>query len=613
MVIKMTAQIPEQLIDEIRQANDIVDVVGEYVSLKKQGRNYFGLCPFHGEKTPSFSVTQEKQIFHCFGCGKGGNVFTFLMEQEGFTFQQTVAHLAEKSGQALPDQYLKREKGYDQTADQAIFKAHELLTKFYHHIFCHAKEAEDARAYLEKRGLTDETIDTFQIGFSPDSNDITPQFLAKKDFDIQELASSHVLGRSENNQIYDRMRGRIIFPIRNHLAKTVGFGGRSITDREPKYLNSPESALFQKGRLLFNFDLARSELKKANEAILFEGYMDVITAYQAGVKNGIASLGTSVSEQQAALIKRYADTVVICYDGDKAGINASYKVAKLMRKVGCNVRIATLSEGLDPDTFINKYGGERFKQEVIETSSTYMTFVMMYHKRAYNLNIEADQMAYIKQITTEIAELKSALDRDHYIRELTKQFDLSFEAILEEVNQIRNKDGKTRDNVNSRRYTNDRIIKRKPKRLLPAYHNAERRLLAYMLHDLSIAEKIKHQLGASFKVEKHKVIVTYLYAFYEDGLDPNISQFIERLEDEEIINEVIDIAMEPITEEISEHEIADYVHLIKAENSDMVLIRDLLRKQKDAEIKRDYLEAAKIGMEIMRIQKELKNKKTIMD
>src|SRR5699024_10572444 len=265
------------------------------------------------------------------------------------------------------------------------------------------------------------------------------------------------------------------FPIRNHLAKTVGFGGRSITGLEPKYLNSPESALFQKGKILFNFDLARSELKKSEQAILFEGYMDVITEYQADIKNGIASLGTSLTEQQAALIKRYADEVIICYDGDEAGINASYKAAKLMRKVGCQVRIATLSDGLDPDTFIKKYGGERFKREVIEASSTYMTFVMMYHKRAYNLKIEADQMAYIKQIVIEVAELKSALDRDHYIRELTKMFDLSFEAILEEVNQIRDKQGKTRNNVVSNRHTNDRALKSKPKRLLPAYHNAERR------------------------------------------------------------------------------------------------------------------------------------------
>ncbi|MBU5595158.1 DNA primase [Amphibacillus sp. MSJ-3] len=604
----MNAQIPEQIIDEIRKANDIVDVIGEYVSLKKQGRNYFGLCPFHGEKTPSFSVTQEKQIFHCFGCGKGGNVFTFLMEQEGFSFQQAVTYLAQRSGFSMPDQYIQQEGHKDQSNDQVSLQAHELLTKFYHHIFSHAKEAEDARAYLKNRGLTDETIECFQIGFSPEAQEVTPQFLEKKAFNLQELVSSGVLARNDQGQVYDRMRGRLIFPIRNHLSKTVGFGGRSITELEPKYLNSPESALFQKGKMLFNFDLARSELKKTGQAILFEGYMDVITAYQGNIKNGIASLGTSITEQQAALIKRYVNTVVICYDGDEAGINASFKAAKLMAKVGCQVRIATLPDGHDPDSFIRKYGGERFKQEVIEVSSTYMGFIMMYHKRAYNLNVEADQMAYVRKIVTEIAQLKSALDRDRYIRELTKMFDLSSEAIQEEVNQIRKKQETTRHKVDTTSHTNDRILKGKTKKLLPAYHNAERKLIAYMLFDRSIAEQIKHTLGADFNIEEHQIIVTYLYAFYEDGFEPNVSHFVERLKDDEIISEVIEIAMEPVTTDFSEEELSDYVHIIKAEHNDKVIIRNLIAEQKQAELKKDFLKAAQIGMEIMRIQKELRTK-----
>lgn len=604
----MVSQIPEQLIDEIRQANDIVDVISEYVSLKKQGRNYFGLCPFHGEKTASFSVTQEKQIFHCFGCGKGGNVFTFLMEQEGFTFQQAVTHLAQRSGHSLPERYLNQVNSSNHSVDQVSLQAHELLTKFYHHIFSHAKEAETARNYINDRGLTDETIEQFQIGFAPDSHEITTQFLEKKAFNLQELVSSNVLARSDQNQIYDRMRGRIVFPIRNHLAKTVGFAGRSITNQEPKYLNSPESALFQKGKMLFNFDLARSEMKKSGQAILFEGYMDVFSAYQAGIKNVIASLGTSVTEHQAALIRRYVDTVVICFDGDDAGINATFKVAKLLKKVGCQVRVATIPDQLDPDAFIKKYGGKRFKEEVIEASSTYMGFIINFHKRQFNLKVEADQIAYMRLIVEEIAQLKSALDRDRYVREIAKMFDLSPGAILEDVDQIRKKQGSTRDNVGLKSHTNERVLKNRPKRLLPAYHNAEKRLIAYMLHDRTIAEQIKHTLGASFNIEKHKIIVTYLYAFYEDGNQANVSQFIERLNDNEIISEVIEIAMEPITTDVSSDEISDYIRIIRLEQDDKSIIRELIAKQKQAEMNRDYLEAAKIGMEIMRIQKELKEK-----
>ncbi|MBM7543210.1 DNA primase [Amphibacillus cookii] len=604
----MAGQIPEQIIDEIRKANDIVDVVGEYVSLKKQGRNYFGLCPFHGEQTPSFSVTQEKQIFHCFGCGKGGNVFTFLMELEGFTFHQAVEYLGEKSGHHLPDQYQK-DDAHNHAVDQISLQAYEWLTKYYHHVLRHTKEAQAAQVYLQERGLTDEMIDLFQIGFSPQANEVTTQFLIKKDLNIQHLASSGVLARNEENQVYDRFRGRVIFPIRNHLGKTVGFGGRSIGDLEPKYLNSPESALFQKGKLLFNFDLARSEMKKFGQAILFEGYMDVITAYQAGITNGVASLGTSATEQQAALLKRYVEQVVICYDGDEAGIRATYKAAKLFNKVGCQVRVASLPDNLDPDAYIKEYGGERFKHEVIEASSTYMSFVMTYYKRGYNLQIEADKIAYINQMVSEIAVLNAAIDRDHYARELAKTYQLSVDTILEEINEKRKQRGNDKDNSVSISHTNERVFKKNRQKLLPAYHNAEKKLLAYMLYDRSIAEKIKHSLGAAFNIEKHQIIVTYLYAFYEDGHDANVSHFIERVNDQSIKSELVEIAMEPISPDITDAEIDDYIYLIKSEQGDKAEIRELMSQQKHAELNKDFVKAAQIGMEIMRIQKALKDKK----
>ncbi|WP_067837004.1 DNA primase [Amphibacillus sediminis] len=606
----MAAQIPEHLIDEIRQANDIVDIVGEYVSLKKQGRNYFGLCPFHGEKTPSFSVTQDKQIFHCFGCGKGGNVFTFLMEIEGFTFQQAVEHLAEKSGQTLPDQYAGQIEQANHSHDQVGLKAYEWLTKFYHHVLSHAKEGEQAQHYLKERGLTDEIIEQFQIGFSPPASELVPQFLAKKDFNLQLLVASGVLTRNDQNDAYDRFKGRVVFPIRNHLGKTVGFGGRSITDIEPKYLNSPESSLFHKGKLLYNFDLARSEMKKAGQAILFEGYMDVISAFQAGIKNGVASLGTAVTEHQAALLKRYVDTVVICYDGDNAGVEAAFKAAKLFLKVGGQVRVASLPDQLDPDAYIKQYGGDRFKHEVIEASSTYMSFIMTYYRKGYNLQLEADKIAYINTIIAEIAELDSVLDRDHYARQLAKSHQLSHETIIAEVNEKRKKQGKNRDKLSSSSHTNERKLIQNKKKLLPAYHTAERKLLAYMFYDTAIADQIKHDLGASFNIDMHKIIVTHLYAFYEEGHEANISHFIERLDDQAIKNHVIEIAMEPISPDITSNEIKDYIHIIKAEQEDKVLIRNLEAEQKAAELNKDFVKAAQIGMEIMEIQKRLKQSKS---
>ncbi|WP_079708475.1 DNA primase [Paraliobacillus ryukyuensis] len=603
----MAGQIPEETVDEIRRSNDIVDVVGEYVSLKKQGRNYFGLCPFHGENTPSFSVTQEKQIFHCFGCGKGGNVFTFLMEIEGFTFQQTVQYLAEKSGHSLPASVGQETDQENNSEEQIHLKAFAWLTKLYHHLLRHTKEGKQAYQYLLDRGFTDEMIDLFQLGYAPQSRELVVQFLEKKGFHTQQMIRAGVLTANEQNQASDRFRGRVIFPIRNHLGKSIGFGGRTITDQEPKYLNSPESALFQKGRLLFNFDLARSTIRNSEQAVLFEGYMDVISAYQAGIKNGVATLGTSITENQAKLLNRYVNTVIICYDGDQAGIDASYKAARLLHQVDCNVKVASIPEGLDPDSYIVKYGENRFQNEIIEASNTYMTFLMEYLKKDYNLQLEGDRMQYIEKVIDELATIKRPMEREYYAKELANTYDLSINTMMQEIKDRRKKLGVQQDNQQTSSHTRNKVGFSKQKKLLPAYHKAEKQLLAYMLHDASIAENVKERLGASFNLDLHKIIVTHLYAFYEEGNNANISQFIERIDDTAIKNEIVEIAMEPIHPDVSDKEIQDYIWLIKAEQEDKATIRSLQQAQKQAEVQKDFVKAAQIGMEILEIQKKIKN------
>ncbi|GGM31366.1 DNA primase [Paraliobacillus quinghaiensis] len=603
----MSEQIPEETIDQIKKANDIVDIVGEYVSLKKQGRNYFGLCPFHGEKTPSFSVTQDKQIFHCFGCGKGGNVVTFLTEMEGYTFYQAIQYLAEKSGQVLPENLRQQTNQQYNEEDQAGLKAFDWLTKLYHHLLRHTKEGKQGYRYLLERGFSDETIDTFQLGYSPQSRDVIVQFLEKKGFHPQQMVKAGVLTANDQNQISDRFRGRVTFPIRNHLGRSVGFGGRTITDQEPKYLNSPESSLFQKGKLLYNFDVARSAIRKEGQAILFEGYMDVIAAHQAGILNGVATLGTSITEQQASLLKRYVDTVIICYDGDRAGIEASYKAAKLLRHVGCTVKIASIPDGLDPDSYIASYGAERFQHEIIEASSTYMTFLMRYIKKDFNLNLEGDRIQYIEKVIDEIAIISRPMEREHYGKELANEFDLSMDTILQEIRLRREKLGKRQDNAKTTSHTKSTESFKRKKSLLPAYHNAEKQLIAYMLHDSSIAEKVKIELGASFNVDTHKIIVTHLYAYYEEGYESDISHFIERIQDQFLKNQIVEIAMEPIHQDISNKEIQDYIRIIRYEQEDKTTIRLLRKEQKDAEFQKDFVKAAQIGMEILELQKKFKN------
>ncbi|KGX88905.1 DNA primase [Pontibacillus litoralis] len=598
----MSTRIPEQVVEDIRNANDIVDVVGQYVQLTKKSRNYFGLCPFHNEKTPSFSVSPDKQIFHCFGCGKGGNVFTFIREIEGLSFQESVRLLGEKSGHQLPDVASQQNGSTTNPELQNVLEAHNWLTKLYHHLLRHTKEGKDGYELLLKRGVTEEIIDTFQLGFAPNSNDFTKKFLENKGFHPQSMVKGGLLSYSENGLYHDRFRGRVIFPIRNHQGKTVAFAGRSINGKDPKYLNSPETDLFQKGKLLYNFDLARSEIRKLGEVVLFEGQMDVIAAYQAGIKHGIATLGTAITDNQAKLIRRYVERVIICYDSDDAGIEASFKASQLLKKSGCEVRVASMKDGLDPDDYIRTYSGEAFRKEVLDASATYMGFIMQYFKRGYNLNNEGDQLAYIEKVLDEISKMDKPLEREFYIKELATEHDLSYESLEKEIIDRRKKQGFGKDNNVHNTYTINKKPMQKKAKLLPAFHNAERHLIHHMMLNDAIADKVQEQLGGAFNLAEHQVIVTYLYAFYEEGHSANPSHFIEQIPDLSIQNLVSEIAMLKLQQDISDEEIQDYITSIQQKKK-QESISSLQAEQREAERRQDHIRAAQIAMQIIEMNK----------
>ncbi|WP_174613835.1 DNA primase [Virgibacillus ihumii] len=600
----MLNRISEEQIEEVRKSNDIVDVVGEYVQLKKQGRNYFGLCPFHGEKSPSFSVTQEKQIFHCFGCGKGGNVLTFIMEIEDFTFYEALKLLADRSGVNLPEGAFSNQTSVSEE-NQNVLSAYEWVTKLYHHLLRFTKDGKEGYQYFKNRGISDETIGAFQLGFAPNARNFTSEFLEKKGFHQQILAKSGLISLNQDNSVSDRFRGRVTIPIRNHLGKTIGFGARTITGQEPKYLNSSESELFQKGKILYNFDLAKKHIRRQNEAVLFEGYMDVISAYQAGVKNAVATMGTSLTDFQAKLLRRYVDTVVLCYDADSAGTEATYKAALLLRNAGCVVKAANLRENMDPDSFIQEYGGDVFQEEVIRSSKTFMSFYMQYIKKDYNLRNEGDRIQYIEEVLKQLAVIDSSVEREYYMKELSNEYNISMDTLTEELHGHRRKLGIHKDKREENRYTN-RVTGFRPK-LLPAYQNAERTLLAHMLQDVSITDKVQQEMGASFNVDDHKVIATHLYAFYEGNHQADVSMFIEELTDSGLKQLVTEIAMLPLTDNISDGEINDYIRVIRREQSNMTDIKALREQQKLAEQQNDPIKAAKIAMQIIELQKQLKH------
>ncbi|MFD2046090.1 DNA primase [Ornithinibacillus salinisoli] len=602
----MSNQIPEEVIEDIRKSNDIVDVIGEYVQLKKQGRNYFGLCPFHGEKTPSFSVTQEKQIFHCFGCKKGGNVMTFIMEMESYSFFEAVKHLADRSGIKLPETANGRENSLSEE-NQNIISAYEWLTKLYHHLLRYTKDGKDGYRYFKERGITDETIDEFQLGFAPNIKDFTATFLEKKGFHKQLLVKVGILTLQNDDTVTDRFRGRVIYPIRNHLGKTVAFGGRTITDQGPKYLNSSESDLFHKGKILFNFDLAKKHIRKKNEVILFEGQMDVISAYQADIKNVVATMGTALTEMQAKLLRRYVDKVIICYDADYAGIEATYKAAILLQSVGCQVKVARMKDGMDPDNFIQSSGADAFRTEVVEASDTFMSFYMNYLKKDYNLSLEGDRIQYIEIVLKELAKIESPIEREHYVKELSNEYDLMMDTLIDQIQTHRQKSSPPKDKREKDRYTNNGPKQYQKRKLLPAFHNAERKLIAYMLQDRAITDKVQEELGASFNIDEHKIIATHLYAYYEEGHPVDVSMFVEKLTDDKLKQLVIEIAMLSVYEEISDTEINDYIRIIRSESNDMTSIKQLKQEQRLAEQQKDPVKAAQIAMKIIEIKKQVKH------
>lgn len=604
VVVSMQKRVPEEIVDRVRKANDIVDVVGEFVQLKRQGRNFFGLCPFHDEQTPSFSVTQDKQIFYCFGCKKGGNVISFLMELENYTFFEALRFLAERGGVELPAINQSEETATSKIS-QDILSANEWLTKLYHHLLKYTKDGKDGYKYFKQRGISDESIDAFQLGYAPNSRNFTADFLNKKGFDQHVLIKGGLITLQAGNEATDPFRGRVIFPIRNHLGKTVAFGGRTITDAHPKYINSSENELFQKSKLLYNFDLARKHIRKENEVVLFEGQMDVISAYQAGVKHAVATLGTSLTDFQARLLKRYVDVVVICYDGDKAGLEATYRAASLLRKTGSQVKIALLSDGYDPDGYIKEYGAQAF-QRLIDNSDTFISFYMQYLKKDYNMTNESDRLQYIQKVVEQLAKVNSYVEREYYLRDLSKEYHLSLDTLTKEVDKQRQKQEYQKDKRGKNRYTSTKQPFYQEKKLLPAFHNAERRLIAYMLQDQSIADRVQHELGIDLNIDDHKIIVTHLYGFYEEGNEPDVSLFVERVPDERLKQLVIEIAITSVGENISDEEISDYIRTIRS-HAQAANIQTYKQQQKMAEKQNDPIKAAEIAMQMIELKKQLKN------
>lgn len=605
----MGNRIPEETIEEIRNKVDIVDVISEYIQLKKQGRNYFGLCPFHGEKSPSFSVSADKQIYHCFGCGAGGNVFSFLMNIENYSFMEAAATLAEKVHINLPVQN-EVSPFSEKSPDYAeMFRAHDLLQKLYHHFLVNTKEGTVATEYLQQRGFTEEVINRFKIGYAPNNWDAASRFLEKRGFNLHEMAKAGLIVRKDSDGTYfDRFRDRIMFPIWDNQGRTIAFGGRILYEGEPKYLNSPETKIFNKSKTLYGLHLARPEIRKKQQVILFEGYIDVIAAHRAGVENGVASLGTSLTDEQANIIRRNAENVTICYDSDNAGINAAYRATSILTNAGCTVRVAKMPEGYDPDDYIRTYGYESFQNNVIGTSLTLMAFKLEFLRRGKNLQDEGELVAYIEEVLKEISLLPKAVERDRYLRTLSEEFSISLDALKSEQSQIyrrlrKNKDISSFNRNNNNNYSKPIVTKKK---LLPAYYNAERMLLAHMLRSEEITIKVKEQIGCSFNIDVHNAIALFVYGYFEEGnTAPDVGAILQRIKDEQLRRIVSELAMLNININISDEELTDYIKQV-LNYPKWLKIKDIETEKLEALKQQDIITAAQLAKKIIEMKKNLK-------
>jgi len=425
----MYVKYPEELIEEIRMSNDILDVVSEYVKLEKKGKNYFGLCPFHREKTPSFCVDNTKQMFYCFGCGKGGSVIQFIQNAENLEYIEAVKFLAERVKITLPEGESEEEKKRALKI-QKIIKINTDAARFFYEQL-NAPGNSEARQYLAKRKVSESIAKKFGLGYSNNEWDSLYKYLRSKNYSDQDLADSGlVIARKDGNGYYDRFRGRLMFPIFDLRGNVIGFGGRVLDDSLPKYMNSPETIVYNKRKNLYALNFAKNSSDK--RIIVVEGYMDVISLYQFGIINTVASLGTALTESQGRLLKKYAEEIIISYDADTAGQDATMRGLNLLNDIGCNVKVLLIPKGKDPDEFIKTNGAEAFRK-LVDNALTLVEYKIKMLKKQIDTTTIEGKISFLNKAADIIAKIDNSVEQEMYIKKISADYDISQESMYTEI------------------------------------------------------------------------------------------------------------------------------------------------------------------------------------
>ena len=523
------ARYSDEIIDDVRQSNDIVDVISQYVRLKRSGRNYFGLCPFHNEKSPSFSVSPEKQIFHCFGCGVGGNVFTFLTKIEGINFVEAVQQLAERANIQLPT----LENNVDSAKEALktkVYKVNEFTAKYYHENL-YRPESKIAQEYIKKRKLSNETLKSFQIGFSGKFDELYKE-LKKQGFEDREILESGLVNKNERGQYIDRYRNRLMFPICDVRGRVIAFGGRVLDDSKPKYINSPENVVYSKGRHLYGLNVAKKyDIKK--RLLIVEGYMDVVSLHQRDIHNVVASLGTALTQQQGYLLRNNTEQIILSYDSDEAGQTAKVRAMEILQNMGCDIRVLQMEGAKDPDEYVIKYGNARF-QNLVDKAISVIEFKVKILRQSLNLDSTNDKIKFLNEIAKLIAKIDNSMEREVYIEKIAKEYDVSKEAIYAEVNKLTYKENVDEKILNKAKPVIKHLEKTNEDTVSEAVKRRENTILAILLSgDVNIYQIIKQNIKIEdFKYDIDHKIARKLYEEFENG-NSNISSIIDNLSEEE--------------------------------------------------------------------------------
>lgn len=482
--------IPEEFLESVRSAIDIVELISEYVPLKRTGQNYMGLCPFHREKTPSFSVSPSKQIFYCFGCGVGGNVFSFLMKMENLPFLEAVDVLADRLGLDVPRSPGARKKHEHR---ERLYELNAHAAKYYHRILEHEAEAEGARRYLLGRGVKRSSWERFLLGFAPDSGGGLLDYLRGNSYSLQEIRESGLFSERYGT-LHERFRGRVIFPICDARGRCLGFGGRSLGDGEPKYLNSPESLIFNKSRNLYGLHLAIPAVRDEKKLIVVEGYLDCITAQEYGFCNTVAALGTAFTQEQSRLLLRYTKDIILAFDQDAAGSAATMRGAGFLQELGARVSVLDLPDAKDPDEFLRNYGGEAFADALENRTIDYFEFRLEQLLRQYNPDDVLERAEIARGLIEEIAKISNYVIREGFIQMAAQKMHTSEEAINLELTRYLNKQRRKKDKTDKNRYNMVQGKQTFENRRIPASEVARRGLFRFMCQDPHLLERVQEEI-----------------------------------------------------------------------------------------------------------------------